>query len=298
MAEAQIGPGHNGGPKANNWVAIDRDMRFHPIVGFLNPDGSPRDGRPLSETDAWVDMICEASWKDREVNNMGKVMLIERGQLMHARSWYARRWGWTQDKVRWWFAKLEKAGMVIRPHTQNHTQSKPRKNAHYINVITLCNYNIYQTLGELDAHLRNQSNTQSTPNQHPEANKDTNTLTDAGGRERRVEVNCKSMTLRWDGKAKEILFSTIDLWAHNARMYDQDRARGIVQGVMEGWVADGTMPEKPADTLQRALTYRHIDDEVGQSRIANERQKASAAPKTAKTQGNYSFSGEYIGKRL
>jgi predicted DNA-binding ArsR family transcriptional regulator len=275
---------HNGGPKANNWVAIDRDMRFHPIVGFLNTDGTPRDGRPISETDAWVDLVCEAAWKDREVNNKGKVMIIERGQLMRARNWLSTRWGWSEDKVRWWLSKLEKAGMISRPLSQNHTQKKPQKSAHYINVITLCNYNIYQTLGELDAHLRTHHNTKSTPNQHPinthNLNKETNkqdTLTDArvGAKPDGVEINCEAIHLHFAGKSKRIPFSTIDLWAFNARMNDTDRARKIVQGVMEGWIADGKLPDKPADTLQRALTYRHIDDEVGQSRIGNERKRGA-----------------------
>lgn len=305
--------GHNGGPKPGNWVAIDRDMRFHPIVGFLNPDGTPKDGRPVSETDAWVDLVCEASWKDREVDNKGKMTLIERGQIMRSRSWLSKRWGWTQDKVRWWLDKLENSGMIRRSNpsanspetTQNHTQKKPQRSAHYINVITLCNYNIYQTIGELDAHLRATSNPQSTPNQHPinthNINKETKkqeSLTDARERENRVEVNCEAFHLHFDGKSRKVPFSTIDLWAVNARMNDVQQARKIVQGVMEGWISDGKLPDKPADTLQRALTYRNIDLEVGDQRVKNERGRAQKQNASSRPAGDYSYSGNYVGKRL
>lgn len=168
--------GDNGGPTPGNWVAIDRDLRFHEIVGFLNTDGTPRNG-PISETDAWFDLICEANYKDRKVNNKGKVMLIERGQLMAGRAWLAKRWGWTENKVRWFFKKLEDAEMIARVTPQSRhnasNQTNTQKRAHFANVITLCNYNIYQTLKELDDHLANQPNDQSTTNQQPHLNKET-----------------------------------------------------------------------------------------------------------------------------
>ena len=161
------------GPFGGNWLAISREIRFHPIVGFLKPDGTPKDGVTVNESNAWIDLLCEANWRDREVNNAGKVMLIERGQLMAARAWLSRRWGWSEDKVRWYLKKLENAGMITPAKTQNHTQSNTQKKAHFANVITICNYKLYQTLRELEGLLNTQPNTQSTPNQHPHHNKET-----------------------------------------------------------------------------------------------------------------------------
>jgi len=155
--------GHNSNTQASNWVAVHREMRFHPITGFLNPDGTPRKGILINEANAWLDLICEANWRDREVNNNGKVMLIERGQIMAARNWLAKRWGWTEDKVRWFVKKLENAGMITLATKPDHTQSNTQRRAHFSNIITLCNYKIYQTIGELDTLLSAQSNTQSTP---------------------------------------------------------------------------------------------------------------------------------------
>lgn len=275
--------GGNGAPQAGNWVAIDRDVRFHPVVGFLDEDGTPRRGVVVCEMVAWLDLVMEANWRDREVNNKGKVMVIERGQLMAARNWLARRWGWSEDKVRWFFKKLATEGMITipapkttQPVSVNRAQSKPQRRAHFANVITICNYNTYQAACELDALLSTQTNTQSTPKQHPHHNKETREqkpdIARAG--EDRVEVNCEAIHLHFGGKSKTIPFSTIDLWAYNARMYDVERARKIVQGVMEGWVTDGKLPDKPSLEIQRRLKYGHIDDEVGQQRIANERRRA------------------------
>jgi hypothetical protein len=172
--------GGNGAPQSGNWVAVDRDVRFHPVVGFLDEDGTPRRGVVVCEMVAWLDLVMEANWRDREVNNKGKVMVIERGQLMAARNWLARRWGWSEDKVRWFFKKLATEGMITipapkttQPVSANRAQSKPQRRAHFANVITICNYNTYQAACELDALLSTQSNTQSTPKQHPHHNKET-----------------------------------------------------------------------------------------------------------------------------
>src|SRR5688572_4390372 len=138
--------GHYSNAQAANWVAINRDIRFHPITGFLSSDGTPRKGILVNEANAWLDLICEANWRDREVNNNGKVMLIERGQIMAARAWLSRRWGWSEDKVRWFLKRLEKEGMITPRTNADHTQSNTQKRAHFANVITVCNYNVYQTI--------------------------------------------------------------------------------------------------------------------------------------------------------
>jgi hypothetical protein len=172
--------GHNSSQSVGNWIAADRDLRYHEIVGFLKADGSVRKGVIVCQTMAWLDLIMEANWKDRRENNNGKVVLVERGQLIGARAWLAKRWGWTENKVRWFLKKLEDNDMIARsspkitqqPHT-NRNQSNNQPRAHYANVITICNYDIYQTAYEIDDLLRDQSNNQSTTNQQPHHNKGT-----------------------------------------------------------------------------------------------------------------------------
>jgi hypothetical protein len=174
--------GDNGGPQDADWIRAYRSLRTHEVVGFLNPDGSRRKGATVCETMAWLDLCMEANWRDRRVNNRGKVVLVERGQLLAARAWLASRWGWTEDKVRWFLRKLQSEDMIslgsakmpVSPQFEHSsgTQSNTQKRAHHANALTICNYNIYQTLRELSDYLSTQSDTQSTPNQHPHLKKE------------------------------------------------------------------------------------------------------------------------------
>lgn len=286
------GIGDNGGPKANNWVAIDRDMRFHPVVGFLNKDGTARKGVVVNEHSAWFDLICEANWRDREVNNKGLVTLIERGQLVGASAWLAERWGWTRDKVRWFLKKLESEGMITvsspKSHTeksstrtQNHTQSNTQRRAHYANVITICNYNVYQTLRELDAYLSAPSNTQSTPNQHPHLNKETNTQRESAGAQSDyawpngdfVHANGEAIYVSLLGKRLKFEYAAIDLWA-SMGLCAPETARQIVEAEARGWVADQKWPDTPSRWLQSQISKWRVHRTVNETRIENERKRA------------------------
>jgi len=214
------GIGDNSEMARGNWIAVDRDLRYHEIVGFLKADGSVRKNVVVCETMAWIDLIMEANWKDRRENNNGKVVLVERGQLIGARAYLAKRWGWTQDKVRYFLKKLEDNEMIARaapkfaqePHAKR-TQSRPQRRAHFANIITICNYDIYQTVHELDDLLRDQSNTQSTPNQHPHSNKRTNkqgSVPNGTGAEAPAELRDFRKILWEDGLAKLREYSCVD----------------------------------------------------------------------------------------
>jgi hypothetical protein len=152
--------GHNSGNVPGNWVRISRDMRDHPIVGFGMPvkPADPKRGS-YSRAEAWLDLIFEARWAAGQVRNMGKVIMLERGQLMAARSWLAARWNWTEQTVRGFLDRLEREFMVTRQH--NH--SKPQERRHFANVLTICNYNIFQTATEILERLK----TSETTNQQP-----------------------------------------------------------------------------------------------------------------------------------
>ena len=184
--EAAIG--HNSQSKNTDWIAVYRNLRVHPIVGFLNADGTRRRGAKVCQSMAWVDLCMEANWKDRQENNNGQMVLVERGQLQGGRKWLAERWGWTEEQVRWFLKKLSDEGMVTvdRPkitrkshstHTGSTTKSTP-KSTRFVNIISISNYNIYQAACELDELLNpqidNHPNPQTTPKQPPHSNKETN----------------------------------------------------------------------------------------------------------------------------
>lgn len=295
MSQAR-GIGDNGGPGADNWVAVDRDMRFHPVVGFLNKDGTLRKGVVVNEASAWFDLICEAHWRDREVNNKGLVTLVERGQLLGAGAWLAERWGWTRDKVRWFLKKLESEGMisVSSPKSrteknlsvnQIHTQSNAQRRAHYANVITICNYNVYQTLKELDAYLSTPSNTQSTPNQHPHLN---NTERDIRARTRGqsdvawpngdfVHANGEAIYVSLLGKRLKFEYAAIDQWAALG-MCKAETARQIVEAEARGWVSDQKWPDLPSRWLQSQISKWRVHKAVAEIRVENERKRGDRRP--------------------
>lgn len=288
MTEATIG--HNE-PKNKDWIAVYRSLRTHPIVGFLQEDRQTvRKGVVVCESMAWIDLCMLANWKDLRENNQGQPVIVERGQLQGARNWLAARWGWTQDKVRWFLKKLHTDGMIALSaptvtqekrsknsvSTKNRTQSNTRKRAHYNNVITICNYDIYQTAVELEKEMSAQPNTQSTPNQppintHTVTREQDNSNSDVHARDR-VEVNCEALHLHFGGKSKRLPFSTIDLWAAAANM-PAEKARMLVQAKLEGWIVDGKLPPKPSDELQRSLRYAQLDTEVGRQRLKNEQDR-------------------------
>jgi len=169
--------GHNSGAVAGNWIAISRDMRDHPIVGFGQPvkPADPKRGA-FSRAEAWMDLIMEARWAPGQINNKGKVVELARGALMAARSWLASRWNWTENTVRWFLDKLEKSTMVRR----DHHHSDPKQRRHYANVLVIENYDVFQTASELARMLPDKPttiqppiNNHSTTIQPPESNKET-----------------------------------------------------------------------------------------------------------------------------
>jgi hypothetical protein len=161
----------------NDWIKAYRSLRTHPVVGFLNHDGTVRKGKVVCETMAWLDMCMEANWRDRRVSAEGKMALIERGQLIGGRKKLAARWGWSEDKVRHFFKRLLADGMIEISH-QNEgkiaqqsrskdTHINPQMKTRHPNIVTICNYSVYQAAVEIEDLLNTQINTQATPKQHP-----------------------------------------------------------------------------------------------------------------------------------
>ena len=113
---------HNGGPALdevspfgkNGWIAVGRDSRYHPIVGFgkfVNPSDPDR-GFVYSKAEAWQDLIMECRYSTGQVYNGGRVMTIEKGQLVGATSWLAHLWNWTPKTVLHLLDTIEAAEMA------------------------------------------------------------------------------------------------------------------------------------------------------------------------------------------
>jgi hypothetical protein len=94
---------------------------------------------PFTEREAWVWLISEASWRAR-VRRVGRVVVdLKRGQLAASLRFLADKWQWNKDAVDRYLARLRGRDMIA---TDSATG---------INVITICNYDVYQRTSLPDA---------------------------------------------------------------------------------------------------------------------------------------------------
>jgi hypothetical protein len=81
---------------------------------------------------AWSWLIENAAWKPRSVSVKGKIIALERGQLVASVRYLSVAWGWRRDKTHRFVGSLRTATMI---RTENRTGET---------VITICNYDVYQ----------------------------------------------------------------------------------------------------------------------------------------------------------
>jgi hypothetical protein len=111
--------------KCSAWIRTCVDVFDHPIL----------DNGPFDRRSAWLWLIAKAARFDKRINHKGKPLEIKRGQLLAGRAFLADTWGWSEKQVRL-FLDLLAADFMIE---------KGQSNGHYANVITICNYDVYQT---------------------------------------------------------------------------------------------------------------------------------------------------------
>ncbi|MHC2255108.1 hypothetical protein ACVILK_004800 [Bradyrhizobium embrapense] len=102
--------------------AVDRGIWDHP--SFAN--------EPLTEREAWVWLIAEASFKAR-TKRIGSVVLeLQRRQVAASLRFMAGKWQWSEPRVRRFLKRLKSDAMIDASTDAG------------ITVITLCNYDKYQ----------------------------------------------------------------------------------------------------------------------------------------------------------
>lgn len=85
---------------------------------------------------AWAWLVLKACWKPTKFNAGGATITIERGQLCVSRSQLATAWGWSPSAVERFLTRLQTEQMIGRATGQGRS------------VITICNYDKYQDIGE------------------------------------------------------------------------------------------------------------------------------------------------------
>lgn len=106
---------------------------------FGSEDRYWNEDRPRTRWEAWVDLIQMAAHSDHEVFFDGGVIRVARGQVPTSERRLAERWRWTRKRVRTFLRQLETGSRLVR--------KRSREGAHGLSVLTLCNYEAYQSPG-------------------------------------------------------------------------------------------------------------------------------------------------------
>ncbi len=102
--------------------AIDRGVFEHPFFK----------AEPFTEREAWMWMIGEAAWRPTRVRINRAMFDVKRGELVHAARFLARRWQWSEARVRRFLERLKLERMIDALASSEATR------------ITICNYDDYQ----------------------------------------------------------------------------------------------------------------------------------------------------------
>lgn len=269
--------GHNSGVR---WIAVCVDARDHSVVGCGQPvkPADPKRGS-WSKFEAWLDMICEATWRGREVMNKGRQIILNRGELMAARGWLAKRWNWTEKTVRKFLEKLEAAGMISevdpkqvqqegpgkarRPAIAGQPESQRKHNL--VKVVSICNYELYQAMG----NFRGQTGQEAVAAQAEPSGPILGQLPGQLGASEGPELIQGYKEDNKDpliAREREEEISNPKSWAYNAGLdAEEQRAQRDV-----GWRADGTITVMNGFKAQLAECFPRVSLIAGLAAVAGE----------------------------
>lgn len=118
----------------SGWIALHR--------GWRDCEAFEDDGGPMSQREAWVWLIENAAWKDtRRRNAKGERIEVKRGQYHTSLRTLGEVFGWGKNKVARYLDKLAQNGMIGTVSGQSGL------------LITICNYERYQSVAEDDRPL-------------------------------------------------------------------------------------------------------------------------------------------------
>jgi hypothetical protein len=129
----------------SRWIAVCADVFIHAALSH----------GPFDRRSAWLWLIANAAWKSKRVNHKGKPLQLERGQVLAGRRHLAETWGWSEKQVRIFLDLLKSEKMI----------EGGQSNGHYANIITICNYDRYQTATDRANQSEGQSRASAGPEQ-------------------------------------------------------------------------------------------------------------------------------------
>lgn len=149
--------GDLNGENKTRWFSTSVEIFDHPVLNV----------GPFDRRSAWQWLIANAAWKTKRVNHKGKMIDLDRGQVLIGRAFLAETWGWSEQTVRT-FVKILVAENMLELN---------QSGGHFANIATICNYDKYQARQPERNQSINQSVTSVQPVSNQTLTRNTNTTT-------------------------------------------------------------------------------------------------------------------------
>ena len=111
------------------YIKISRAILNHPAL-------NKRD-RSYCEVGAWLWILLEASFAERDFTIGTQTVRLKRGEFCHSVSYMAEAWGWSQSKTRHYIDKLVRFNSILLVKSEG-------KSADFPNIVKVLNYDDYQ----------------------------------------------------------------------------------------------------------------------------------------------------------
>jgi hypothetical protein len=126
------------------WIKLNRQI----TENWIFPNR-----RKFTEFEAWIYLLLKSSFADSKVYDNGRLILINRGELLTSELKLSYEWLWDRGAVRRFLNVLQKDGMIFKKTTTKFT------------IVTICNYASYQdttTTNKQQTNNRRTTNEQQT----------------------------------------------------------------------------------------------------------------------------------------
>lgn len=123
--------------KDKGWIKVYRDIQDHWLWKC----------KPFGKGQAWLDLLLMANHKPGKVHFGGKLITLDRGQLLTSKLKLAEKWGWNRKTV---------VGFMLALNRDNNTDTKTDNKS---TLITVLNYSQYQDKEEIERDNKEDNNT-------------------------------------------------------------------------------------------------------------------------------------------
>lgn len=111
--------------KNSGWVKLHRKFTSHWLY--------MKDGNPFTFREAWIDILLNVNYKTEKFNIGFNLVTCNPGESLKSIKTWAKRWKWSESKVRRFFKLLESDDMIT---TEGISGKSTR--------LTVCNWETYQ----------------------------------------------------------------------------------------------------------------------------------------------------------